>query len=371
LTADGPEAAPTPLERRLGRSIAATGPIDIATFMTLALGDPKDGYYAAHAAIGPDGDFVTAPEISQVFGELIGLALAAAWQAAGSMPVWLVELGPGNGTLLADLWRATARVPGFHDVVKPALVETSPRLRARQAGTLAAIDGITWHDDLATVPRDRPLLVVANEFFDALPIRQLIREAGGWHEVKVDLDAERRLRLVTAAEASPLGRRLGDAAAPGSVVELSPAREALMAALAERLAWQGGLAYVIDYGELAPEPGSTLQAVSRQRKVPPLTRPGTVDLTSRVAFGPLFEVAGAAGLAGFGPVPQGAFLERLGASVRLAQLAREAAPETAARLRAGHARLTDPAAMGELFKVAAFSSWPGTPPGLLAEERAA
>lgn len=360
---------PTPLEARLVRLIRASGPIDVATFMALALNDPKDGYYAAHAAIGPEGDFVTGPEVSQILGELLGLALAEAWRTAGAPPVHLVELGPGNGTLLADLFRATARVPGFRGAVRLHLVETSRRLKAVQAEALAGVAGVAWHRELATVPRDRPLLVIANELFDALPIRQLVRQADGWHEVRVDLDGKGRLGLGVAPEPSPLGAGLDAAHPAGSVVELSPAREAFMAELAERLSGQGGLAYVIDYGELWPAPGSTLQAVSRHAKVDPLTRPGLVDLTSRVAFGPLIERAKAVGLDAFGPLPQGVFLERLEASLRLRQLLAGGGAEAAARLRAGHARLTAPSAMGELFKVVAFATWPAPPPGFVSEEK--
>jgi NADH dehydrogenase [ubiquinone] 1 alpha subcomplex assembly factor 7 len=358
----------TPLEAGIARLIRAGGPIDVATFMALALGHPTQGYYAARAGLGAGGDFVTAPEVSQLFGELVGLSLAAAWAASGTPPAHLVELGPGNGTLMADLWRGTGRVPGFHDALTVHLVETSPRLRAAQATRLASIAGLTWHDDLETLPRDRPLLVVANEFFDALPIRQLVKEDGSWHEVRIDLGPDDRLRLGRAAEPSPLGNLLERGQPDGSVVEISPAREAFMAALAQRLAGQGGLALIIDYGERDPLPGSTLQAVSNHRRVAPLTRPGEVDLTSHVAFGPLIEIARRAGLGAYGPLPQGDFLERLGAGLRLGQLLAGASGATAERLRAGHRRLTHPEAMGELFKVLAVTSWPGLPPGFAASE---
>jgi NADH dehydrogenase [ubiquinone] 1 alpha subcomplex assembly factor 7 len=358
----------TPLEAGIARLIRAGGPIDVATFMALALGHPTLGYYAARAGLGAGGDFVTAPEVSQLFGELVGLSLAAAWAASGTPSAHLVELGPGNGTLLADLWRGTGRVPGFHHALTVHLVETSPRLRAAQAARLAAIGGLTWHDDLETLPRDRPLLVVANEFFDALPIRQLVKEDGSWHEVRIDLGPDDRLRLGRAAEPSPLGNLLERGQPDGSVVEISPAREAFMAALAERLAGQGGLALIIDYGERDPLPGSTLQAVSNHRRVAPLIRPGEVDLTSHVAFGPLIEIARRAGLGAYGPLPQGDFLERLGAGLRLGQLLAGASGATAERLRVGHRRLTHPEAMGELFKVLAVTSWPGLPPGFAASE---
>ena len=366
-------AQPTPLEARIAELIREAGPIDIATFMTLALGHPTLGYYQSDVRLGADGDFVTSPELSQIFGELIGLGLAAAWQAADGPPVHLVELGPGNGTLMADLWRATGRLPGWPEALDVHLVETSGRLRRRQQDRLAAIERVQWHESLATLPDDRPLLVIANELFDALPIRQLILEADGWHEVRVDLDADGRLCLGRADELSALSDGLGREAsleglAEGSVIELSPARDAMMAELAQRLRDQGGIALIIDYGELEPTPGSTLQAVSRHRKVDPLTRPGEVDLSSRVAVGALARTATALGLTAYGPVPQGSFLSRLGAELRLEQLVRGASPATAERLQLGHRRLTAADAMGELFKVLAVCRWPLTPPGFLPEE---
>jgi len=364
---DATVAEPTALERRIARLIRADGPIDVATFMTLASTHPTLGYYPAQARLGAAGDFVTAPEVSQIFGELIGLALADAWQTSGGPVAHLVELGPGNGTLVADLWRATAGVPGFRAALEVHLVETSPTLRAVQAERLAGVERVHWHDQLATVPTDRPLLLVANEFFDALPIRQFIKENDGWREIEVALDGEGRLCFAGAASVSPLTIGLGEAPV-GSVVELSPAREALMAEIAGRLAAQGGTALIIDYGEAEPTPGSTLQAVHRHQKVDPLSRPGEVDLSSRVAFGPLARIAREAGLAVFGPLPQGIFLERLGAGVRHAQLVRTATEAQMAALTAGYRRLTAADGMGSLFKVLAVTAWPLVPPGFLAEE---
>ncbi len=357
----------TALEARIAELIEAQGPIDVATFMTLALGHPSLGYYPAHARLGADGDFVTAPEVSQIFGELIGLALADAWRTMGGPPVRLVELGPGNGTLMADLLRATASVPGFGAALDIHLVETSPALRSRQAGRLAGLERVHWHADLGDVPGDRPLLLVANEFFDALPIRQFIKEEAGWREIEVAVDGRGRLCLTRAAGPTPAALRLGRAPV-GSVVELSPAREALMEDLAHRLGAQGGLALVIDYGEAEPTPGSTLQAVHRHQKVDPLTRPGEVDLSSRVDFGALARIARTGGLAVFGPVPQGAFLERLGAALRLAQLVRGASADRSAGLEEGYRRLTAAAGMGTLFQALAVTSWPLLPPGFAAEE---
>jgi NADH dehydrogenase [ubiquinone] 1 alpha subcomplex assembly factor 7 len=364
-------APPTDLEARIAELIEAEGPIDVATFMTLALGHPTSGYYPAHARLGATGDFVTSPEISQIFGELIGLALADAWRTAGGPATRLVELGPGNGTLLADLWRSTAKLQGFQAALDVHLVETSPALRRLQAERLAPIQRLQWHGDLVQVPADRPLLLVANELFDALPIRQFIKEAEGWHEIQVALDADRRLCLGRSPGPSPLGARLPADLPSGSVVELSPARDALMAELADRLRAQSGLALIIDYGEAEPTPGSTLQAVHRHQMVDPLTRPGEVDLSSRVAFGPLARIARKAGLQVFGPLPQGDFLARLGAALRLAQLVRGATAAQARALEAGHRRLTAADGMGTLFKVMAVTRWPLVPPGFVAEEAVA
>lgn len=367
-TADAAARAASPLGRELAGLIEAHGPIDVATFMALALGHPTHGYYASRASLGAGGDFVTAPEASQLFGELVGAALAAAWQQAGGPAARLVELGPGNGTLLADLWRVTAGVPGFHAALDVHLVETSPLLRRRQADRLGAVPRLAWHTALEDVPADRPLLIVANEFLDALPIRQVIRLEDGWHEIQLGLDARGRLAFAPDPGLSLLGLRL-PAAPIGSVLEFSPAREAAVAGVAQRIADQGGLALVVDYGERAPAPGSTLQAVSRHRKVDPLTRPGEVDLTARVAFGPLVAIAAAAGPAVFGPVPQGRFLERLGIDLRLERLLAGASAAAATGLRLGHARLTAPDAMGELFQVLAIDGWDsGPPPGFDAAE---
>lgn len=356
------------LEARIIELVEAQGPIDVASFMTLALGHPTSGYYPAHARLGAAGDFVTAPEISQIFGELIGLMLADAWRTAGGPPARLLELGPGNGTLLADIWRSTAKLEGFQAALEVHLVETSPVLRRVQAERLTTLDRLHWHDDLAEVPGGRPLLVIANELFDALPVRQFIKEPGGWHEIEVALDAQRRLCFTRSTDPSPLSGRLPEDLPPGSVHELSPAREALMAALAERLSRQQGLALIIDYGECEPTPGCTLQAVHRHEKVAPLTRPGEVDLSSRVAFGPFVRIAREAGLRVFGPLPQGAFLARLGAGLRLAKLVRGATAAQAAALESGYRRLTATDGMGTLFKVVAVTSWPLVPPGFEAGE---
>jgi NADH dehydrogenase [ubiquinone] 1 alpha subcomplex assembly factor 7 len=361
----------SPLARIIARAIRERGPLDLGAYMALALQHPVHGYYATRDPLGLGGDFVTAPEISQVFGELLGLALAQAWLDLGAPArARLVELGPGRGTLMADAWRATATVPGFHAAARLHLVETSPMLRRLQAERIAGA-APTWHEDLAEVPDDAPLLLVANELLDALPIRQLERRRDGWHERLVTLGPDARLALALAPDRSPLDGLLMErhAAAPlGAVVELSPAREALAGAIAGRLGRHGGLALLIDYGAARLE-GPTLQAVRRHERADPLSDPGEVDICSHVDFGALARAAEAAGAGVHGPLPQGELLTRLGARQRLARLVAGQPAERAAAIAAGVERLTDGGGMGCLFKVLALTGKGSVPPGFAAEER--
>ena len=354
----------TPLDRMVRTMIEAHGPIDLAQLMALAAAHPEHGYYPTRDPLGAAGDFVTAPEISQLFGELLGLAMAQAWLDQGAGPAALVELGPGRGTLMADAWRAVGKVPGFHDEVALHLVETSPALRARQAARLAAARP-TWHDEVAGLPTAVPLLVIANEFLDALPIRQLERRAGRWYQRRVGIAPDGGLGFVLDARSLPVPLD----AAEGAVLELAPAREAVVAGLAGRLAGQGGMALLIDYGHRREPPlGDTLQALRGHRKVDPLAGLGAADLTSHVAFAPLCAIATAQGAVAWGPVEQGMFLRRLGIELRLARLT-EAAPGAAADLRRGAARLIDADAMGALFKVVALTADTRPPPGFVEGER--
>ena len=351
----------------LRRVIEAEGPLNVARFMGLALWHPRHGYYATKAPIGAGGDFVTAPEVSQTFGELIGAALAQAWLNRGAPDAFaLVEFGPGRGTLTADLWRAVAAVPGFRAAARLLLVEASPALRQAQAERLGGADP-AWCTSVADLPGDLPLFCVANEFVDALPVRQYVRVEAGWRERVVGLDAGGELAFGLARMPLPLDAVLRPAqrAAPlGGVVEAAPARDAFAADLAERLKYQGGVAYLIDYGEAEPGHGDTLQAVRGHRKVPPLDAPGTADLTARVDFGALIRAAG--GVNTFGPIAQGTFLRRLGIEAWLAALTARA-PDRAADLTAGVTRLIAPDAMGTLFQVLALAD-AGVPPGFDAVE---
>jgi NADH dehydrogenase [ubiquinone] 1 alpha subcomplex assembly factor 7 len=338
------------LERVLAEQIRQSGPLSLERFMTLALHHPTHGYYRTRDPLGPRGDFVTAPELSQAYGEVFGAWFSRAWLDLGRpAPCRLVELGPGRGTLLADMLRATQRLEGLHASVRLHLVETSERLRAVQAERLAGF-APSWHADFDGVPVG-PLLLVANEFFDALPVRQLVATADGWVERRVALSASGRLEFRPTTAPSPLGAGLPPAA-PGTVAEISPARTALARSLARRIADHGGVALVVDYGAWADQPtGDTLQATRGHAPCDPLDAPGTADLTTHVDFRALALAAVAGGAAVYGPVPQGTFLNSLGIHLRTAKLLERATPAQQRALRAVLFRLIDASAMGELVKV--------------------
>ncbi len=340
------------LESLIAAEIRTHGPIGIDRFMDLALAHPRLGYYITRDRLGAAGDFTTAPEISQLFGEMVGLCLADAWLRAGAPRVHLVELGPGRGTLMADLLRATRRIPDFHARCDIHLVETSPALRAKQAEALAGFAPV-WHDSADTLPTDAPLLAVANEFFDALPVRLAEMTAQGWRERVVGLDDAGRLTYGYAA--------LPFALPPlpaGSVIEFAPARERVMDGLARRIATQGGLLLAIDYGHDTPAAvGDTFQALYRHTYSHPLAHIGQSDLTSHVDFHRLKVVAAQAGCTVHGSVTQKHFLESLGIQLRLERL-------NAPQLAEGARRLTDPEGMGGLFRVLGVSSSPFCPSGL-------
>ncbi|MEC9431305.1 MAG: SAM-dependent methyltransferase [Pseudomonadota bacterium] len=355
----GPAAGEPPLLPLIRARIAQGGPMPLAEYMGLCLGHPRHGYYITRDPLGAAGDFTTAPEISQMFGELLGLWLAQAWIDLGRpVRVVLAEPGPGRGTLMADALRAAGRVPGFAEAARPHLVETSPALRARQAEKLAGRDPL-WFDRLEDLPDDVPLLLVANEFVDALPIRQFVRAGGAWRERVVGMDGAGRLTLGLGAVAPWEGE-----GPEGAVVETCPAGEAAAAWIGARLARAGGAAVVIDYGygRRPPQGGDTFQALRAHEYVDPLAEPGLADLTAHVDFGALARTAEAQGARAWPLATQGAFLERLGITARAQALARAAARTATAKgvaapedpveaIVSAHRRLTHPAEMGELFKV--------------------
>ena len=361
------------LEDRLRRLILDHGPISIARYMALAMAHPTAGYYPRRDPLGAAGDFVTAPEVSQLFGELLGLALLQHWLELGSPEhVALVELGPGRGTLMADAVRAIRTLPQALPALSIHLVETSPALRERQATALSGLP-VRWHDELGGVPGDRPLLIVANEFLDALPVRQFVRRAGRWHERMVAVDPEAGLRFAVAPLATPFPEAVGGIAADladGTILELAPARESLAEAVALRLAAQGGMALLIDYGSDRPAmTGDSFQAVRRHAPADPLQEPGEADLSSHVDFRALARRCAAAA-AVFGPLPQGDYLKRLGIEMRLGRLLQRATPAQREALESGCARLLSADAMGTLFKVLALADPEGpVPPGFHEDER--
>lgn len=354
-----------PLARVIAAEIAQAGPISVARYMTLALLDPRHGYYTTQDPFGAAGDFVTSPEISQMFGELIGLWAADLWQRFGMPPrVALAELGPGRGTLMADALRAARALPPFRAAVEPWLVEASPRLRQIQAERLVG-SGVRWADDLDGLPRDRPLIVIANEFFDALPIRQFVRRESGWHERLVGLDDAGRLAFALSPGPERLDGLLPAqllAAAPtNAMVEICPAGRAIAAGLGQRLVDQGGAALIVDYGPPAHGTGDSLQAVRRHAFHDVLAMPGEADLTAHVDFAALGASARDAGASTWGPLAQGALLARLGIAARADALAR-ANPGRRAEFDAAVARLTGTDQMGTLFQALALTGSPDLVP---------
>ncbi len=338
-----------PLPERMARAITLAGPISLSQYMAAANGH----YYDTRDPLGARGDFTTAPEVSQMFGELIGLALTDLWHRAGQPAARYVEYGPGRGTLAADALRAMATVglaPPVH------LIETSGALRERQA---AAVPSAEWHLELMSVPEDGALLVVANEFFDALPIRQLVKTQDGWRERLVGCQDTLFLPVMGNTVFDPIVPPQLRDAPDGSVLETSPASVAVMRTLARRIVAQGGAAIVVDYGYDGPAIGDTFQAVRGHAFANPFENPGEHDLTAHVDFGTLAEAARAEGAVVHGPVGQGAFLEALGIGSRAAALA-AAAPERAASIEVDRARLTGADQMGTLFKVIAVTA-PGWP----------
>lgn len=345
----------TPLEERLIALIKSRGPITIADYMEDALFHPHDGYYTSQAPIGAKGDFTTAPEISQIFGELIGLWLVQSWTEMGAPQAFnLVELGPGRGVLMQDILRAAKLRPAFLDAAHVWLVETSGRLRHEQQRRLRGAGIATdWADSFTDIP-PAPSLIVANEFFDCLPIRQFVRTATGWRERLVGLDASGDSLAFVEAATPPLATLSlpdTDQIAKGAIYETGEAAEQMVDEIASALVAHGGRALIIDYGHLGAGAGETLQAVRRHASWPVLAAPGRADITAHVNFDRLIGAAFGAGAAAHGPVPQGEFLERLGLSARLERLCGGKSPAEIADIFAGAHRISAPSAMGELFKV--------------------
>lgn len=351
------------LKDALVARIRQSGPITVADYMAECLLHPTMGYYTTRDPLGAGGDFTTAPEISQMFGELIGLALAQAWMDQGSPAAFtLAELGPGRGTLMADLLRATRAVPGFHAAMQICLIEASPRLRAVQAETLAGF-APGWLDSTDGLP-DQPLFAVANEFFDALPVRQFLRDGDGWRERLVGArDGALTFGLGSPAPQPALAHRLADTK-DGDLVELCAPALPVIDALATRIAAHGGAALIVDYGDWRSL-GDTLQALKAHQRTDVLADPGQADLTAHVDFEALALAARAAGCGHTRLTTQGVFLERLGITGRAQTLAHRLTGAAQQDLVQAHRRLTHPEEMGNLFKV--LGLYPAglvCPPGL-------
>ena len=352
--------APSPLEAEIRRRIALAGPMPVRQYMALCLTHPEHGYYMNRDPFGRAGDFVTSPEVSQMFGELAGLWAASLWQAIGAPEnVRLVELGPGRGTLMLDAMRAANVVPAFRDALVIHLVEISPAMRARQEEMLKDIKPpVLWHDSFDQVP-DGPAIVLANEFFDALPVHQAVKQINGWYERVVAIDAHGEFAFSIADEPMPLfdqllPQSLRDAPL-GSLYEWRP--DNLPLELGRRIMRQGGGALIVDYGHVASAPGETLQAVGRHGFAEPLGAAGQVDLTAHVDFEALRLAAESMGVQAHGPIDQAEFLRQMGIERRAAALKSAVTPDKAVDVDVAVARLTGEGhtGMGKLFKAIAFT----------------
>lgn len=360
---NGPNALLTKLKRR----IASEGAITLAQYMEACLCDPGHGYYATRDPLGAKGDFTTAPEISQIFGELIGLWCVVVWRNMGRPDVLrLIELGPGRGTLMADALRAAKVAPEFLNAARLHLVETSPVLRQAQARNLEAPGGKPhWHAHAGEVP-EGATIIIANEFLDALPVRQFVRREGAWFERCVGLSDEGGLAFCTASDPLrtpdilPQDVRAG--AVDGDISEIRPGADELVKTIAARAQNHRLAALFIDYGHAKSAPGETLQAVKAHNFADPLAMPGNADLTTHVDFGRLGEIAGDNALQVHGPISQAEFLNALGLAERCERLMETGQGNDRELVASGALRLADPAQMGDLFKVMALTSRGLTPP---------
>ena len=347
---------PSPLETEIRRRIEAAGPLSVRQYMTLCLFHPRHGYYMTRDPLGRAGDFVTAPEISQMFGELIGLWAASVWRLMGEPEnVRLVELGPGRGTLMRDALRAAHVVPKFRSAIVGHLVEISPVLERRQRQMLGGLDvPVHWHPSFDAVPPG-PVIVIANEFFDALPVQQAVRQLNGWYERVVLIDETGIVADRNANEPLPLFERLLPPAirdAPiGTIYESRP--DNVILEVSRRTVREPGAALIIDYGHERSAPGETFQAVAGHGYADPLVEPGTADLTAHVDFEALGSAADTMGARVHGPIEQSRFLRALGLEERAAALKQKATGEQIADIERTVARLTGEGrtAMGTMFKV--------------------
>jgi len=349
----------SPLQSEIRKLIKSSGPMPVWRYMELCLMHPLYGYYVSRDPLGREGDFTTAPEVSQMFGELLGLWAASIWKAIGSPPVLrLIELGPGRGTMMADALRALRVLPPLYQSLSIHLVEINPVLREKQRATLSGVRNIAWHDNIDEVP-EGPTVILANEYFDVLPIHQAVKRETGWHERVVKLDESGA--LVFGAGAEPIPRfevllpPLVRAAPVGAVFEWRPDAEIMK--IATRVRDQDGAALIIDYGHLRSDAGDTFQAIARHSFTDPLKNPGQADVTAHVDFQALVRAAEDIGARVHGPVTQGELLRRLGIEARALSLMAKATPEVSEDISGALKRLTDSGrgGMGSMFKALAIS----------------
>lgn len=342
------------LAEEIREIIAQEGPISVERYMALALTHPAKGYYTARDPFGAQGDFVTAPEISQMFGELIGLWAADLWERLGAPPLRLVELGPGRGGLMADFLRAARVAPAFHAALDVHLIEASDKLVERQRESLAGCGRpVAWHHTVEDVPPG-PAIFIANEFFDALPVRHFVKTPQGWREKLVGLDSQGQLVFGLGDGIEPL---LKAEAPDGSVLEINAAAQRVMLQIATRIVAENGALLAVDYGYLHTGFGETLQAIKAHQFVDPLAEPGMADLTTHVDFSALARAARSANAEVHGPTSQGRFLERIGIVQRAGALKAKATEDQRATIDSALARLTamGETDMGALFKVLAVT----------------
>jgi SAM-dependent MidA family methyltransferase len=350
---------PSPLQHEIVRLIRSAGPMPVWRYMHLCLSHPDYGYYVSRDPLGREGDFTTSPEVSQMFGELLGLWAASVWRDMGSPEdVHLIELGPGRGTMMADALRALRVLPPLYHALSIHLVEINPVLRHRQQEALAGIDNVRWHNSIDDVPRG-PSIVLANEYIDVLPIHQMVKRETGWHERTVELDGDGNLVFGFAPDPTPrfdvLLPPLVRAAPVGAIYEWRPDAEIMQ--LATRIRDTRGAALLIDYGHVRSDAGDTLQAIARHSFADPLKNPGQADVTAHVDFQALARAADNVGARVHGPVTQGEFLQRLGIEARANSLMAKASEQVAQGIEVAKNRLIGGGrgGMGSMFKVLAIS----------------